>query len=561
MVSTRRPCYDRAPMATSFAPAWLSADPLATALLPDRFRHAAQRAQAAASAAARRIDPTLVQALTLANARLPPCPVRERHLANLAQPGTIAVVTGQQVGLFLGPLFSVYKAASAIALARTLAAETGRLCVPIFWLQTEDHDFPEIDHCLVPRASGEPLRVALDDAEGGASRIPVGHRKLGPSVLTALDAIEKELTNQDHTPELMALLRRAYRPEATLADAFTSVLAEVLADSGLIFLDPRDPAVSRLAAPVHRRCLQEATALADALAARGRELEAAGFSQQVHIRPGSPLFFFAPDAADGPRYRLDPAQTPEVWTLVGHPHGATVTTAELLAWLDREPLRFTGSALSRPLVQDTLLPTMAYVGGPGEIAYFAQLGPAYEQIGLPMPLVLHRARFRVLDDRTREQLARIGLSADEVALPPEVLLPRLAARAAGDGFAPPDEVAARLTAGIDAELAALAARMAELDPNLAKAVARTRDAVHEATARLIDKYSRALAQRDQVALDRLARLRAWLAPGGVPQERVHGLPYFAARLGVRAFGRLVLTACAPATVLFEEAGRMQELKP
>ncbi|HYH97958.1 MAG TPA: bacillithiol biosynthesis cysteine-adding enzyme BshC [Hyalangium sp.] len=541
-------------MTSSFSSAWLRGDPRALSFLPDRFRHRASRAEAVAAASTRSLAPALHEALVARNARLAPSPARERHLELLARPGTVAVVTGQQVGLFLGPLFTVYKAASAIAAARVLAEETGRPCVPVFWLQTEDHDLPEIDHCLTPRGTGTPLRTALEHPDAATSRVPVAHRGLGESVTRALAALRTELGSQPHAAEHLELLERAYRPEATMADAFAQVLSALFADEGLVFLDPRDARLAPLAAPVHRRAIEEASAIASALAERGSALAEADFSEQVHIRPGAPLSFFSPDGIEGPRYRLDPV-SPGTWSLVGHPEGASVTTAELLSWLDREPLRFTTSALLRPILQDTWLPTAAYVGGPGEIAYFAQLAPLYQLAGLPMPLVVPRARLRVLDDRTRGLLDKLGLSPDEVSAPREELLARLAARSAGEGFDPPEAVETRLMGTLAPELARLGKQMATLDPSFSHAIERTEESVRVALSRLVAKYGRAVAQRDQVTVERLDRLQTYLAPDGAPQERIYGLPYYASRFGTRGFARLVLEACEPFS------GSLKDLKP
>jgi uncharacterized protein YllA (UPF0747 family) len=182
------------------------------------------------------------------------------------------------------------------------------------------------------------------------------------------------------------------------------------------------------------------------------------------------------------------------------------------------------------------------VGGPGEIAYFAQLPPLYATYGLPMPLVVPRARFRVVDDRARALLEKTGLAPDDLAAPREALLARLARP---DGFDDPAAVEARFAAAISPEFARLSGQMAAIDPNLAKTVSRTEESVRDALAKLVAKYGRALSQRDQVAVERLDRLRGYLAPDGQPQERVHGLPYYASRWGTRGFARLVLDACVP----------------
>lgn len=541
-------------MTSSFSAAWLRGDARALSFLPDRYRHPAARAEAVADAASRTVSPALLDVLVARNARLAPSPARERHLELLSRPGTVAVVTGQQMGLFLGPLFTLYKAAAAISAARAVTQETGRPCVPVFWLQTEDHDLPEIDHCFLPRAEGGPLRVALDFPDAAASRAPIAHRRLGPSITAALTTLRNELGTEPHAAGFLSLLERAYRPEATLAEAFTEVLSSVFAEEGLIFLDPRDARLAPLAAPVHRRALQEAGAISTALAARVKALSDADFAEQVHIRPGAPLGFFSPDGVEGPRYRLDPAG-PDTWSLVGHPDNATVTTGELLGWLDREPLRFTTSALLRPLLQDTWLPTAAYVGGPGEVAYFSQLAPLYAHAGLPMPLVVPRARFRVLDDRTRRWLGKLGLQPDALNAPREELLTTLAARDATQPLESPQSLEARLFGAVASELDRLNDPLLALDSTLQDALQRTRGTVRVAVSRLAGRYARALARRDGVTAERVDRLRTFLTPNGEPQERVLGLPYFACRIGTRTFTQQVLDACVPFS------GALQDLTP
>lgn len=525
----------------SFSSAWLAGDERALALLPDRHRRAEDRRRAVDAASARAIDPALLDALVARNAALPKSDARERNLERLSRPGTVAVVTGQQAGLFLGPLFTLYKTAAAVVAARALEEETGRACVPVFWLQDEDHDLPEIDHCVVP-TGGAPLRVQLPYPDASSSRLPVSEVRVGDGIVDVLAQLAAELGRHPHAEEHLALLTRAYRPDATLPAAFVEVLSELFADEGLVVVDPRDPATAAHAAALHRRALVDASAISRALVARVEALHAAGFKEQVYVRPGSPLSFVSPEGAEGPRHRLDPAAREGEWLVVGAER--TLTTAQLERWLDEEPRRFTTSALLRPLLQDSWLPTAAYVGGPGELAYFAQLGPLYEAFGLPMPLVVPRARFRLLDDRTRGLLDKLGLGADDAALPRDELLARLAGQGESD-FESPESVEARLLEAITPSLAAFGERAATLDPSLAKASARTEDAVREAVGKLAAKYGRVLARRDEVVVERVDRLRALLVPAGAPQERVYSLPYFACRFGQRELVRRVLDAAEP----------------
>jgi bacillithiol biosynthesis cysteine-adding enzyme BshC len=470
----------------------------------------------------------LADALQAQNARYGESAARDRHLAAL-RGGAAAVVTGQQMGLFLGPLFTLYKAATAVRLARTLASEQGTPVVPVFWLQTEDHDLPEIAHCDVAPSRGVALRLELP-APG--EHVSVAHRVLPAEVSACLEALRGDLDHLPHARPHLGRLARHYRPGAGWAEAFAGVLAELFAPEGLVLLDPRDPRLAPLAAPIHRRALIEARPIAEALGA-GRS------GMAVHVREGAPLFFFHPAGPEGPRYRLVPAHGG--WAEVG---GTGIhTEAELLDALDRRPLCFSTSALLRPILEDTWLPTAAYVGGPAEVAYFAQLPPLYEAFGLTMPRVVPRAQFRLLEDSTRRTLARRGIAAAEVDRPEEELLALVRSRA-GDGPAG-REIAARLVDRFQQALAEVAPLLAPAGDGIEEAMEKTRGTVARAVGKLGEKVDRAFGHRDAARVEDVRRLQAWLRPGGLPQERVFGMSTFAARHGERALVERVVEEAEP----------------
>jgi bacillithiol biosynthesis cysteine-adding enzyme BshC len=431
--------------------------------------------------------------------------------------------------LFLGPLFTVYKAATAIRLAQALQAETGTPVVPIFWLQTEDHDLPEIAGCHLCRADGTPRALALPS---DAARVPVAHRLLPAEVDACLTALGVELDHLPHAAQHLARLAAHYRAGRAWGDAFAGVLAELFAESGLVIVEPRDPPFAAAAAPVHRRALDAAAPLAAALLDRTAALAAAGFEAGVHVRPGAPLSFFHPRGADGPRYRLAPQG--EGFALVGA--AGTYTRRQLLEALAADPLRFSSSALLRPIVQDALLPTAAYVGGPAEVAYFAQLAPLYAAFDLPMPLVVPRLRLRVVDGRSARLLRRLGLTPADAARPAAEVLAPAEEAAAGDG------VADRVLPALDAALAALDGELARLGPGVQRAAAKTRATVAAAVRTLEGKLRSARAQADGEATAAWHRVQQWLHPAGQPQERVYGLATCAARFGERPFLERVLAA-------------------
>jgi bacillithiol biosynthesis cysteine-adding enzyme BshC len=508
----------------------------ATELLPVRPLDEGAWAAAARRASGRCLAPELLAEIRRQSGAFPASPARERSLQSLSRENATVVVTGQQVGLFLGPLYTLHKAATAISRARLVEHLTGLPCVPIFWLQTEDHDWAEIASAEVLVPSGRKV-LALPPGPPDAARVSLSHRSLPAEVDGLVVTLAEILEPLPHAAEVASLVGRHYRSGITPGAAFAGVLDELFAQEGLIVLDPRTPAVSRLAAPVLRRAVLEHAEIGALLAARAAELLARGFSEQVPTRGETSLAFFHPHGPGGPRYRLvrDGAgfSTPE----------GPVTRDALLSRLEEDPLLFSSSALLRPLVQDTLLPTTAYVGGPAECSYFAQLTTVYARFGLELPMIAPRARLRIVVPRNRRDLERLGLGSADTDRPREVLLRELVARP--PGVPPSEELHERLLGSLERELAALAAPFAGLDPLLERNIRKTREQTTSAVGKLVAGVERALARKDDVTVKRLDGLLEALRPSGKPQERVYAFPALAALAGCRPLVDAVLAASAP----------------
>ena len=545
-----------------FSSSYLAGEELARRFIPLDFRSGADRMARARAAAERKVAPALVAVLRDQQAVLPSSRARTENLEALAAGGTAVVATGQQVGLFLGPLYGLYKAASAIAVARALARESGVRCVPLFWLQTEDHDFAEIASATVAGSGGQPVALSLPTESTAEARVSVAHRRLPLEVGPLLEQLAELLGPGPAAAETMVMLRTHYLAGRPMAQAFAGVLAELFADEGLLIFDPREARVAGLAAPIYREALDACTTLGRRLEEQGTALAAAGFEQQIPVRPDCALLFGHLGAATGPRYRLErqrgTARSSDAsggWRLAGAE--AALSDRAVAELLSRDPLRFSTSALLRPIVQDTLLPTAAYVGGPAEVSYFAQTGPLYDHFRVAMPLIVPRARFRCLDVHTRRRLAELGLGADDVGRPQAELVARLPSTASQQ-FPTAAALSARVAAEIAPAVDQIAAAATALDPNdrnLTRAAERTRAHVARALARLTGRYARKLAERDGVALGRLARVQNALAPGGVPQERAYAWPSLAGRLGPTALKTLVfdrLAAVGPFTTALQD---------
>jgi len=484
---------------------------------------------------ARPVAPAVAAALEAQSASYDKSPARDANLRALRS-GAAAVVTGQQTGLFLGPLYTLYKAATAIRLARFLAQRWGAPVVPVFWLQTEDHDAAEIAVCHIARGVEEPLTLHLDVA---AEAVSVAHRVLPDEISTVFAKLSDAIASLSHSEEHITCLARHYRPGAGWGQAFAGTLASLFAEEGLVLLDPRDPALAPLAAPVHRRALTEWKSIAGGLLERVARLESHGFKAGVHVRENAPLSFFHPAGPAGPRCRL--AADAGGFAEVGGK--GTHTLDELLGVLDRSPASFSTSALLRPVLQDTWLPTVAYVGGPAEVAYFAQLAPVYAAFDAAMPIVVPRAQFRLLDRTTRSALSRRGLTPAAATGPFDEALTLTTGSVSveDDG----ERITQRIVAGVDRVLAEIAPELRESGESAMVSLEKTRRAMARSAGKLGASVDKARSLRDREAIEDLRLIQARLLPRGVPQERFFGFPSYAARYGQRAVVEQVLAAAEP----------------
>ncbi|HVA95664.1 MAG TPA: bacillithiol biosynthesis cysteine-adding enzyme BshC [Candidatus Dormibacteraeota bacterium] len=314
--------------------------------------------------------------------------------------GAFAVVTGQQVGLFGGPAYSVYKALTAIHVARELTAK-GTNAVPVFWLATSDHDLAEVDHCFISRRGGFE-RFELE-AQGISDR-RVGEIKLGEGV-RELASRAAELLNGPAAEEVSRWLTECYRPEETFGSSFAKLMTRIFSGRGLIFLDPMSPELHRLSLPTMLRAAREHKSLAEELVARSAALESAGLHAQVKVTAQSTLLF---RIVDGQRVALRPVKG-------GFIAGSREESVEeTLQSLERNPEAFSPSALLRPVMQDTLLPTIAYVGGAAEIAYQAQTSLVYEKLLGRAPAILPRGSFTLVPAHTANLLKKYNLEIQDI---------------------------------------------------------------------------------------------------------------------------------------------------
>jgi bacillithiol biosynthesis cysteine-adding enzyme BshC len=452
----------------------------------------------------------LVRALSRQNGDLP-------ALKKLSQPGCVAVVTGQQVGLFSGPAYTIFKALTAVKLAAQLE-EQGTPAVPVFWCATEDHDLAEVDHAWLFDQMARPEKVSITNSvvAGG----PVGAIELNA---IPVEEVRKALGDLPFAQDVIDRLVGAYRPGMTLGQAFQAFLRDVLASFPLVFIDPLHPEIRQIAAPLLREAADRVPELVADVQERNNELAKAGYHAQVLVEDDTSLLFLLGDRRRVPIRFTDGAF-------------ATKDARFSAAELGSHATALSPNALLRPVMQDFLLPTVAYVGGPAEIAYMAQSAVLYERLLGRMPVIYPRNSFTLLDHRAAKLMQRYEIAVPDLLEHQEHVKSRIAARLVPENLA---ERFGALEQSAKSSLDQLRRDLVQFDPTLAAATSKSTAKVLHQIRRLAAKTARETLRRDEQATGNTNYLTNLIYPHRHLQERLYSIVPFLAKHGLDLPGRLL----------------------
>ena len=428
----------------------------------------------------------------------------------LARPGTVAVVTGQQVGLFSGPAYTIYKALTAVRLASRLT-EQGIPAVPIFWLATEDHDVAEVNHAFVFGPDQRPIQLSV--AANGGSERPVGGIPISDP---PVDRLREILAGFPYGEEVAEMARVAYPSGVTFGRAFRALLERLLAGRGLLFVDPLEVSVRRLAAPLLEEVIRQDEGLHEKLIERGKQLEAAGYHAQVHVEAKTSLVFLL----EGERRATLRRQNGE--------YAAKERKYSAAELMDRAE-QLSPNALLRPVVQDYALPTVAYVGGPAELAYMAQSEVLYRELLGRMPVMVSRGGFTLLDARTAKLVERYGLTVpaffhgeDGVR---NTIARKLVPPALTDEFTEVHRTVSEAVERLRHDLGAF-------DATLAAAAGKSSAKILYQLSKIEHKTARETLKRNERAVTDAGAMSGLIFPDKHLQERYYSILPFLARHGV-----------------------------
>ncbi len=444
-----------------------------------------------------------------------------KNIEQLREADCIAVVSGQQAGLFTGPLYTVYKALSAVKLAGCLQQRNTK-AVPVFWIAAEDHDFAEVAKAELIGRDCQLKSVGVSEALHREGQ-PVGHVKLDESISTVVDELFELLPASEFAADMKALVNNAWQPGRGYVESFATMMTALLGRYGLIFLDPLDPALKQLAAPLYSEAARRAPEIGAALEQRSAELERTGYHAQVLATANSfPLFLHD---EGGRRHAVVRVQSGKYRTKASEQE---YTAEELGKLAEEQPERFSPNVTLRAVVQDYLLPTIAYYGGAAEIAYFAQTAEVYRVLERPATPILPRSSLTMIEHHTGRLLERYDLTLADFFEGLEPVIKRVVEEHLAADSA---KVFADAEQNMNHELDRLRQELQSIDPTLANALETGRKKINYQLDGLKQRFVRAQMTRDEAAHRQLQRAFDQLFPNKDLQERHINITSLLARHG------------------------------
>lgn len=442
------------------------------------------------------------------------------NIKSLNDNKTLAIVTGQQLGLLGGPLYTLYKIITAIKLSRQLKERYEEYnFVPVFWLEGDDHDFNEIRWIKLINRQNELTEISYSEEipEDNAKQ-SVGSLILTPEINSVLDLIKNTLRETEFTPDLLSRLAEIYTEGKTIKQAFRELIFWLFDEYGLVIFDPQDSQIKKLLVPILLREIEGFREHTQKLVLTSAKLEEI-YHAQVKIKPVN-LFF----STDDGRYSIEPVD--ETFRL--RRKRRQFSKEELLDTIKTEPERFSPNVLLRPICQDYLLPTALYIAGPSEIAYFAQVTPLYDFFEIETPIVYPRGSATILEKNILSNLEKFNLELKDIFIKTDLLKDQIIASVSENNV---DEIFEEASKNVELIFDGLKTNLFEIDKTISDSSDRYRDKVLSSLTELKSKSVQAQKKKHEISLKQIDKISEALYPLENLQERELNFIYFANKYG------------------------------
>jgi bacillithiol biosynthesis cysteine-adding enzyme BshC len=449
-----------------------------------------------------------------------------QNIDRLNDQNTFAVVTGQQVGLFSGPLYTIYKTITVIKLAGMLNEQCEGDFVPVFWMASGDHDLEEIDHADIINSQNQVERIVCD-LDVPNTKAPASTFRITPQISECIEKLRISTHESEFKKNILSTLSQVYSEKRSFVDAFASWMMHLFGKTGLVCIDATHPEFKSLGKEIFGLEIKEHSPSTDRVLDTSKRLAELDYPVQVQLHEGI-LDLFVGDQ------KRETVRIQDSDFLIGDSK-SPISEQDLLSRLEKEPHHFSPNVLLRPLYQDALLPTVAYVGGPGEIAYFAQLKGVYEHFGLPMPVIYPRKNVTLLETRTANILDQYGLSVEEIWRKGSGVIHGVIS---GQIPQTASEMLDSIVERLREDLQSLQDELVRVELSLEKAVDQAQGKIEYQISFLEKKILQASKKRHETIRQQLIKTVNTLFPNRKPQERVLNITPFLFKYGESLIDRL-----------------------
>ncbi len=450
-----------------------------------------------------------------------------RNIELLEKENTIAIVTGQQLGILGGPLYTIAKILTAIRLSNQFSERFDDYkFVPVFWLEGDDHDFNEVRSINILDNENQILNIGYkDEISDDDAKQSIGNLVFDDSLNEFFAKFDESLRETEFKNELLSKLTECYKVGKSFKQSFKDLLLWLFDEQGLIIFDPQDSKVKEILKPIFKKEVNDFAAHTQKLIQVSARLEEI-YHAQVKVKPVN-LFYHTDDG----RYSVEPVE--EIYKL--RRKRKQFTKDEILGEIDSAPYRFSPNVLLRPICQDYIFPTGFYIAGPSEISYFAQVTPLYDFYNIVTPIVYPRVSFTILEKNISSTLDKFDLTMNDIFLGLEELKEKVISNLSENNI---ENVFTESENDIELLFDKIKENLFAVDKTLIDVSGKTKEKIISTLNDLKTKAVKAQENKYETTIRQLTRISNLLYPNGNLQERELNFAYFYNKYGMELIRKL-----------------------
>lgn len=447
------------------------------------------------------------------------------NISKLKSENSFVIITGQQAGIFGGPLYTIYKIMTTIKLAGQLSREhPDSNFIPCFWMEVDDHDFQEINHIQFFNKNNGLRRLELQENSSDSGK-PIYRRQSNPDIAGWQSIIKDEFHETEFLDNVLEMFFTKYQPRSNYADAFAGLILELSGQYGLVVLNPTAPEFKQLGMTLFRQAINSSKEIQQQLNQRNKALDRINLPQQIHFQPQQTLFFYVDDNDRRVRMDFDDAGN---FILKKSDSDEKIAQNKLIELAEEKPQRISPNVALRPLFQDYVLPTIGYVAGPAEVAYFAQISALYSLFDQTMPIIYPRHRLTLVESKIQRLAEKLDVQLAELFRQRSGYLEFYIQQKQNEStFAQIESIRSELSE----KLHQLEKIVEEADPTLINAIQKTEQKMQSSIEQITGKITNSMKQKEATQIDQLKRTLLFLFPEDNYQEREINIIYFLIKYG------------------------------